>query len=965
MAPSFNREVAIREELPSQFAMTSAQFEALRQQTCREYTGSGYIDFGTHYTAINEPGHFGTVNQGLFIWSSGTGDYVNNLVFGPSWGVPLTSLSQLSKNITPLVNLHGYVIDLTGTNFHDTPSIKNKAQCNIKFPPAPNGKHVGIFRKLNSDGPTFKASYPIEKYNTTAEAFAAEMSNDTTYRKVLTSREDIVLLEAWEEEILLKDIVYPFGNVQYGLNNYEGIPLVNNLVSQRYSAFGEWDTETTGFGVKWSTLTIDQKNIFISEPKNNIYYDVKTRKYIQVRYRIRVLESLPGMNTERIEDGYASNLNSFNCLFISNDKKDYGFGNYYINPRGAKVEFFDFSAPGLIELNEPVSTRRGFYGGTNYNVKDTYTTQHETELNSYCAFKFTDVGVENDESVGFNGKCFAMRVCAVTRLNQGAFHPGWNPFGTANSNVNGTVSDFTGANAASYTSLKACFDIASGGTYSSGQCSQHLVMYHDIVYSSQVIDYRIDVNRVSYEQLVERELEKAIKGNTRGIDYFPTIIKKDVDWPRGNGNILYLKFLDGGKSVLCPDGGSYLNGSLEIGDICYIRIKSIPLGSTLTANLTMNSWIACTVGGPDSKGSYIVPTVTGNAGIFSLFTEGNLTLEIMYFGNPTSKRTCYYNTNVRYSGTDMPYIDVVGVPSKIVSLNPEGLLGQWNPTLPSAAYVAGTAPQGNKNIWPLNRELKPDSSTIVCHPVVTYSSPWSYSIIIQEPHIFNDETISAGFGVASGETYYAAFKYHQHKFVQIKRDGTLLSDNDVMLITYNTVAKYASPRPNNKFDLKVLTKFFPKYSVQLSSGVYWGGSSFINSLLDNVTRYKLPYTTGTIEYCITPIIGSQPYFFDVASLTLWDINTTTKITSLMQSTPSLDYGCKILPILIVNRGGYVQLAFMYTQARNNGTTWDETQTLTSNIPQYLDHSPGVTLKIGMKIVDIPIGLINSLSDFPN
>ena len=55
---------------------------------------------------------------------------------------------------------------------------------------------------------------------------------------------------------------------------------------------------------------------------------------------------------------------------------------------------------------------------------------------------------------------------------------------------------------------------------------------------------------------------------------------------------------------------------------------------------------------------------------------------------------------------------------------------------------------------------------------------------------------------------------------------------------------------------------------------------------------------------------------------------------------------------------------MFTQGKNNGTTWDETQSIYPTIPQYIDIGTSNLLKVGMKIVDIPIGLINSLSDMP-
>ncbi|MDG1858516.1 MAG: hypothetical protein P8I94_05410, partial [Emcibacteraceae bacterium] len=109
--------------------------------------------------------------------------------------------------------------------------------------------------------------------------------------KPLASRQDFVFLEAWHEKISDKDWFCPLGNSQFGASTFEGISgLSNTTIAQGYSAFGEWDTDTKGYGHTWSTMSEAEKLIAIQNPENNIYRDGDD--LIQVRYRVRVIKGL-------------------------------------------------------------------------------------------------------------------------------------------------------------------------------------------------------------------------------------------------------------------------------------------------------------------------------------------------------------------------------------------------------------------------------------------------------------------------------------------------------------------------------------------------------------------------------------------------------------------------------------------------------------------------------------------------
>ena len=79
-----------------------------------------------------------------------------------------------------------------------------------------------------------------------------------------------MFLETWHEKVSDKDEVYPFGNVQYGATSYEGITLTTR--DDGYTRFGEWDATTTGEKSVWSGLTDAQRNIYLDDPDNNLYF---------------------------------------------------------------------------------------------------------------------------------------------------------------------------------------------------------------------------------------------------------------------------------------------------------------------------------------------------------------------------------------------------------------------------------------------------------------------------------------------------------------------------------------------------------------------------------------------------------------------------------------------------------------------------------------------------------------------
>ncbi|WMN59281.1 hypothetical protein NI389_13835 [Pseudoalteromonas xiamenensis] len=294
-------------------------------------------------------------------------------------------------------------------------------------------------------------------------AFASE----TATNKVILTRKDLVFLEAWHEKLSEKDVVYPLGNVQYGATSWSGITLNNTLVAQGYSAFGEWDTATKGYGAKWSTLTDAQRAAFLVEPKNNIYYDAVTGAYIQARYRVRVIEGC-GDTWNKVRPSFAgSSYNKF--LSVSGQP---------FNLVGGRFKTINNDRD-LVDYNSQA-----------YSVFMT-SNNLDGPKDELDAGIFVTEGLDSG---------FALPIALVQRMNQGAYHPVFNPMGTAFcSNESLGAQAFWDGLQNDYTTTSEVFlrkpATLSGsvGSNSSGRYDGY--KYHDAIYAGQVEDLRLSARK--------------------------------------------------------------------------------------------------------------------------------------------------------------------------------------------------------------------------------------------------------------------------------------------------------------------------------------------------------------------------------------------------------------------------------------------------------------------------------------
>lgn len=280
-----------------------------------------------------------------------------------------------------------YLVTLTVSGF-TSGSIRLRIgdSGNFDISPLTNGVHSIIVSATGTDlkiiGQGTTPTYSIDSIQVT------KVGED-----VVTSRKDFIFLETWHELIDDKDIVYPFGNVQYGATTWESVVLSNTIVVQGYSAFGEWDTVTTGWGVVWSTLSDVNKQKFLGDDKANIFLNVEGN-LTQVRYRVRVLE---------------------------------GFGDTW--------EFIDTQGSGIISYDSNTETRIKIRQGN--TIVDDFSTvinlsyRPSTDSSVSLSTKNTGAyGVNNEAGVdALRQFAQAIPIALVQRRNTGAYHPAVNKYG--------------------------------------------------------------------------------------------------------------------------------------------------------------------------------------------------------------------------------------------------------------------------------------------------------------------------------------------------------------------------------------------------------------------------------------------------------------------------------------------------------------------------------------------------------
>ncbi|CAH9057727.1 hypothetical protein PSECIP111854_02056 [Pseudoalteromonas sp. CIP111854] len=770
---------------PHPEVMSKAQFDALRQMRKQQYAGSGFVEWGKH---INTP-QYQSVNEGMWTWLNRTNSISLGVADSDIGGIGV-SPSNRSKVLVDGVFLalskvahRDYVLPILppapdGTKTYDSATgrvtqhanaIEAFNECNTR---APNGSAVGVydieagiysFNGTSAGGFVYSnkaasGSHQVEivfssstdtfvEFRDSSAAngsdplikliqvsantkdtikFTHNFANGGVYlrvptpvagqqitihswqtlpstEQVITSRKDLVFLESWHEKIADKDVVYPLGNVQFGKDNYEGMSLANNLVAQGYSAFGGWDTDTKGYGVKWSTLSAVNRVKFLKNPEHNIYYDPEAKAYIQVRYRIRVTE---GCGDDWVESITPTNNNYFRY------NKYHQSG--YISPQGVGTIAKDFN------LSYPVFTSA--------NRSDA-ALKHDDYLYGAAVSRNKPA-----EVIAFEGLCFAIPIALVQRLNQGAYHPTYNPMGCRRFLKSGLGHEPWYKKAAEdiKTALQ-CFDIGEATDYSrvsggsgfigspasSGRPDQY--KYYDAIYAGQVEDLRLNANKLDKSQLLQESMQKIMEGKIRGREapWFTQILPVTIsDGSRSYARVrLSAEDYDKIASLMGLPGNTV---SVDPHRYNY----SVMLVNPNTGKMALTTHISKTYGGmyvPYKQGvsngisddlmiadieqdiDFVREQKANLSGRSQLIMDGSTsTIETSSFGSAGDTIYLLVSRRLSASFDAIPQADIVGHPEKILEAFPDGVCGKWIPALPD----------GETQTYFFNRKMRSNKPTL-------------------------------------------------------------------------------------------------------------------------------------------------------------------------------------------------------------------------------------------------------------
>ncbi len=355
-------------------AMSQAQFEAIRAQNNEEFAASGFVHFGKHWSGQQ------SINEGLYPYTTDSA-FSNILFMGRN-----ATTAGLSKTNSPVLNIAGVLFYLQNINTFNT-SADNK----IKFPQAPDGKNT-----YN------KSTGVITTHATVTAAFNAQAA-DPTNVEVVTDRVDMWGFEAWLEEVnTTNPYIYPNGLIQSQATTMDGIATSASARPVTYYAVFDGDTGSKGKGLNYFALSDVNKKKVLANPKNNIYY-LDDGRLVQWRLRQRTFVGAGNGDWAAIDSSVS---NSYGLLPST------VAGSQLYRPQG--------------NGDLPYASTAYWCPASQKGVKVNWGWPSHIDVGIYQASRGNNGVAVNS----VNGECYFLVCGTVNRLNQGAYHPSFNPSGS-------------------------------------------------------------------------------------------------------------------------------------------------------------------------------------------------------------------------------------------------------------------------------------------------------------------------------------------------------------------------------------------------------------------------------------------------------------------------------------------------------------------------------------------------------
>ncbi|EMB7844688.1 hypothetical protein VAB77_002560 [Vibrio vulnificus] len=463
--------------------------------------------------------------------------------------------------------------------------------------------------------------------------------------EVVTERPDLFGIEGYLEKA--NGTLYPYGCIQGLLTTADGVATeVDN--SRPITYFAAYTGDTTSRGRRWdlSKLTFAQLATIMSNPAHNAYY-TKEGDLVQFRVRQRTIAGAG--------NGDWLNTNSNGTATLA-----YAAESRQCNPQGA--------------LDIPSTV--GWYQGS---------------LNTSNPIPETGVFTASNNTSGMlNNECYFMVMGTVPRLNQGAYHPCFNPMGTTlwrdctgnhgggswNSTFVGkptTVVDcffYYPADTTPYTKPGA---LAYHGSIGRGT-SRPDGKFYDAIYASGqggVIDFRMSAWDMGSKEEAAKIIQQVVNGTYRGLE-----------------KLWFTQVVDAGAA----NSSQVTNGRRVLIYPAYLGFKYL-------------------TDVPSSVKGYIVNKTSLEMRELVFATQSSVHLVGEAPWTADSYLVITQETPISVSG-DFTQLDVIGSPAEILKTDAlkNGWMGSWIPLIPDNTGKVFPASKKYKKV--LNRVFTSDAGSV-------------------------------------------------------------------------------------------------------------------------------------------------------------------------------------------------------------------------------------------------------------
>ncbi|EIU7611167.1 hypothetical protein L3I75_000132 [Vibrio vulnificus] len=379
--------------------------------------------------------------------------------------------------------------------------------------------------------------------------------------EVVINRVDMAGIEFFKEKV--GAYLYPYGMIQNKATADDGVATTEDTVRPiTYFAVFDGDTTSRGLGWKLADLTFVQLATIMSNPEHNTWYN-EAGELMQFRGRQRSFAGL-------------------------------GNGDWRVfNPKG---DILSFGTENLtrVAAQGRLDTPASPSGGGNFFAGYTFTGHNaKPEVGMFT------VSSNSGDYQAPDGECYFYVLATVPRLNQGAYHNGFNPMGTtlwrdATGNHGGGSwsSSFVGK----ATSVADCFFYYPSDTTpytKAGALAYHGKIgrgssrpdgrFYDAIYASGqggVIDWRLPARDMSSKEEATKIIQQVVNGAYRGLEKLKkTLIFSGALTVTGTSQNIYI-------------GGTRMGSYSKVGDTFYVFRSDNTVQKSSVKNVGVSGWVS-------------------------------------------------------------------------------------------------------------------------------------------------------------------------------------------------------------------------------------------------------------------------------------------------------------------------------------------------------------------------------------